>query len=567
MPRSGRLRRGSDTRAGATVPGLAPSMASMSAQCHPDSRPWSRRWRACGAALVLGIVATAIATTVAAADQAPGARRAEPVAVVAARARIDLRTLDPARANASARPRPVPEAESPLRAELALTPPRPPRAARAKPGPARKSAAGRAPAPVLAFEPLGGGDGGWINDTHGAIGRTQVFSALNPGYRVHDRHGALLAAWSPSAFWGGVVDASAIVFDPQAMYDAAAGRFVTVAVGYRVNGEGDALLLAVSDGDDARAGWTQYRIVVQPEARWKVDRPTLGASDALLGVTLMLYSPADPALIPESGSRLYALRKQELYATPATLPVRVFQLGIGPLPYPTVAVHDPDAPPERRLAVLGQPDNDVMTVAVLDDVGGELVYAPASTRIAAPGLVLYANKPTRTFQRDSSVRPICAGVQAGTVHRGRLYFAHQMAIDIGPHLVPSLRWGVIDLDTRELLASELIEAAVHDVSYQCPSIAGDASRVVIGFVRTSPKEYVGAGYVIHRSGVTSAARLYRPGIAPFTRTWSDDYGRIGDYSVTTFDPANRCLAWTAQEYAAGADNVVPVWAAVPLCVK
>lgn len=110
-------------------------------------------------------------------------------------------------------------------------------------------------------------------------------------------------------------------------------------------------------------------------------------------------------------------------------------------------------------------------------------------------------------------------------------------------------------------------AAVHAVAYQCPSIAGDASRVVVGFLRSSPKEYVSAGYVVHRGGVTSAPRIYRAGTAAFTRTAGNDIGRLGDYSVTTFDPLNPCLAWTAQEHVASANDAVPVWAAIPLCAK
>lgn len=106
-------------------------------------------------------------------------------------------------------------------------------------------------------------------DTMGAVGKTQYMVTLNGTIGVYDKNtGALQAATSDVSFWAGAGQ-TGTSGDPRVMYNAAAGRWITLAFGANVAD----IQIAVSDTDNALGTWKSVKFT--GFAGGVADYPTL----------------------------------------------------------------------------------------------------------------------------------------------------------------------------------------------------------------------------------------------------------------------------------------------------
>lgn len=110
-------------------------------------------------------------------------------------------------------------------------------------------------------------------DTMGAVGATQYMITLNGAIGVYDKMtGAQQAIMSDVAFWAGAGQ-TGTNGDPRVMYNAAAGRWITLAFGANAKD----IQIAVSDTSDALGGWKSVKFEGFPGFGFgaTADYPTL----------------------------------------------------------------------------------------------------------------------------------------------------------------------------------------------------------------------------------------------------------------------------------------------------
>ena len=92
-------------------------------------------------------------------------------------------------------------------------------------------------------------------DPECAVGPRHVVSVVNMTLRIHDKEGTLLFDQLFEDFWA-ATSGGDFLFDPVALYDHHAGRFVIVTADHQGNQDG--LNVAVSIASDPTEGWHKY---------------------------------------------------------------------------------------------------------------------------------------------------------------------------------------------------------------------------------------------------------------------------------------------------------------------
>lgn len=126
-----------------------------------------------------------------------------------------------------------------------------------------------------------------------AAGPSHVLASVNASVSVYDKTtGATVLTRSLATWFGGVIS-NAKIFDPQALYDQHAGRWVLVAVAIQQNPDRSWFLLSVSKTSDPTGGWFNYasdatKNGAMPSNNW-ADYPSLGVDNQALYVTANMF--------------------------------------------------------------------------------------------------------------------------------------------------------------------------------------------------------------------------------------------------------------------------------------
>ncbi len=370
-------------------------------------------------------------------------------------------------------------------------------------------------------------------DSDGAIGPGGFVEFVNGVYRVYSRSGAVLQQSSQREFWSGAgLVPDAAPFDPRVLYDPGSGRWFAAAI------TPTGFLLAVSNTSDPTQGWKALDIEAhQPGSDKFLDYTALGVNQQ--GVYLEASNDWYIAAVPKS----------DLLGTEITnANVRVF-----------TSIADPVAP--------GLP-GFVAQPAVAPNLAGSEPFLSAANwatgelRIssidwtgttpslnAAPGRSIYV--PPMTFPRpapqlgsDVPVNTLDPRLTDSAVLQDGNLFAVQTVL--GSEGRDVLRWYEIadPLGTPHLAASGDLSPPGLDACFGSIAV-NPLGEVVVGYSASGPSQYVGSYAVtgqVGPGGITfGQPLLLAAGSAPNTS------GRWGDYSTTTFDPADPTHFWTIQE--------------------
>jgi hypothetical protein len=403
-------------------------------------------------------------------------------------------------------------------------------------------------------------------DTEGAPGPDKLLVTVNGTVRVQQKSDGsiVLPAAGLDAFFG----IAGIAFDPHALYDPYANRWIVVAVA-NAQSPTAAVLLAVSQTSDPTGPWNRYSVDVDAGNTTWADYPTVGFNKSWIVVSLNMYSLAGDAF---SGTQTYAFDKDKAYAG-AGSGGGGYQLFSRPYP-----AHD----------------DFTLAPAATYDAGATDLYLAEDY----DGTGLFSNLPLRLFKLSGPVgsatlarlgEPSGAALSAlgrwSDVAGSGAGFAPQLGstrkIDNGdarlsqcvyrnaaiwcantvflPSTAPThsaVQWYKIDpaSATPSVVHAGRINDGTGAQFFAYPSIAVNKyNDALLGFSRFAAGQYASADYAYRGCGDPADTfrdeAAYRAGDGSYFKTYGGTRNRWGDYSGTWVDPSDDASMWTIQEYA------------------
>lgn len=341
-------------------------------------------------------------------------------------------------------------------------------------------------------------------DASGAVGPAHVLTVSNARIIVHDRAGNVLTFLGQTQFWSASAPLGSY-YDPRAAYDAAADRWVMMAV----HDETD-LMVAVSETGDPGGAWARYRLAASDP---DFSMLAITAETVIFG-TIEFWS---------LNSELLSARKEDLYAMPTSVPMTRYLEEAFTLPVTS------DAALERtvRWGAAG------LEVRRLGHAGYRTISEPASWARANPIVPQLGT----AMMLDAGFNDIQNAVE----RHGRIYLT--MAVDT-PGFRSTIGWCRLDPETGEADWGVLEDPQGRSFAY--PSLAVNRhGSMLIGFGHFSPNQYASSGYIYRDFlGRVSTVTTIRDGNSAVT--FND---RWGDYTTTVVDPVDDTSFWTTQIHA------------------
>jgi hypothetical protein len=345
-------------------------------------------------------------------------------------------------------------------------------------------------------------------DASGGVSDSHVFAVSNAGYVVHSRSGGTIARLSLSQFWRGT-NTIAEFYDPRLLYDAAAKKWVTVALR-----NGEALMLGVSATADPLGAWTRYELLLE-----ECDYTRL----ALTRDTVLVNT------VKFSGGVIFSFRKSELYASPEQ--PRAQQTQVDAL---AAVVHAPESTVEYFVETRpGQ-----LLVQRLDRLADVHVVEAGFTWSDGDGQ--YAPQPGA-----GDVELGYGDIESAELRDGWLYAVHRIGRSTRTSDDNALLWWKVDPDGARATETGLIDG--ENIYYAYPSLSVNRrGDMLIAFNTFSATTYPSAAYVYRDAkGRTSNVAKLKDGDSStrITERW-------GDYTTVVVDPLNDRDFWTGQIYSA-----------------
>lgn len=378
-------------------------------------------------------------------------------------------------------------------------------------------------------------------DTDGAVGPQHFVEFLNAHYRVYDLSGAVLQDISAQQFWLAAGPYVAGSFDPRVMYDPGSGRWFASAAD--LIAEPNHILLAVSNTSDPAQGWQSVLIPSDPTGQSWADFPRIAVDQDAVYVQADMFPVASGTV---SGEYIVLPKSDLLQATPTAANATVFANVDSFSATPAVAFGASESEPFLS--------SDFTFAGLLKITSIDGPPTSPSLNISDRFVsVSPQSAPPPATQKGTDVPidtgPVGSEMSSNPVlHDGKL-FAVQGIEQNGR---AALRWVEIGdpLTSPVVLDSGIINPPNLDVYYGSIAI-NPLGEAVIGFTGSGPDDYASAYAVAGTLNGDSLQFgdpiLLKAGVAPyvaFSQRW-------GDYSATTYDPANPTHFWTIQEWASG----------------
>ncbi|HYC60871.1 MAG TPA: hypothetical protein VEK79_15010 [Thermoanaerobaculia bacterium] len=345
-------------------------------------------------------------------------------------------------------------------------------------------------------------------DASGAVSKTHVVAASNIGITVLSRTGTRLVSATLGQFWhgagGGILDE---VYDPRVLYDAAANRWVTVAID-----DAAAVLLGVSKSGDPTGEWIRYEIPVNG-----CDFTRL----ALTRDTILVSTLIDDA----NASAILSFQKAELYAGEEDL-----SIGNEFLDGDAVPVHAPESNVEY---VVSSGDSHM------------ILFRLDTQQFASFDSGFLWEYPFDDYSPAGVTRALSIGfgdVQAAVLRDGWLYAVHRIGTSNHTPDGNALLWWKIDPTGARPHELGVINSPNGTV-YAYPSLAVNRKGgMVIGFCTFSATTFPSASFVYRDpAGRVSTPRVIATGDSRVAGT-----DRWGDYTTVVEDPLNGHDFWIGQ---------------------
>jgi hypothetical protein len=398
---------------------------------------------------------------------------------------------------------------------------------------------------------------GWIPpDCTMAAGPQHVLLSVNSSMAIYKKTGGPPALQRTLTQWFANVVQGMTIFDPKALYDQHAGRWVLLAVAVKDSPQSSLHLLSVSASANPLGPWRNYRFNAMLDGatatgNW-ADYPGLGVDNQAFYVTSNMFAfgggfqYAKIRVIPKAGP--YAGG-----AAPFFDFVRMRNAN-NTMAFAIQPSHTFGAPQVEYLVNTGFPSGNFLTLWRIANPTG----APTLTRQQV-AVSPYSLPPNA--QQSGGAPPLNTGdvrVLHAVFRGDSIWTAFTTAHNWGGSSNrASIQWCQIRAAAPALVQQGVYGRANFHYFYPAPCPDNNGNMIMV-FSRSGATEFGSILYTGRRStdplGTLQASALLKSGVAHYVRLDTANRNRWGDYNGVAADPANPRLIWLYSEYASAANT-------------
>jgi hypothetical protein len=398
---------------------------------------------------------------------------------------------------------------------------------------------------------------GWIPpDCTMAVGPQHVLLSVNSSMAIYSKAGGPPVLQRTLTQWFSNVVQGMTIFDPKALYDQHAGRWVLLAVAVQNNPRNSLHLLSVSSSADPLGTWRNYRFNAMLDGstattNW-ADYPALGVDNQALYVTSNMFAfgggfqYAKIRVIPKAGP----------YAGGAAPYVDFVKMknANNTLAFTIQPCHTFGAPQVEYLVNSAFPSGNFLTLWRITNP----TATPTLTRLQV-AVAPYSLPPNA--EQSGGAPPLNTGdvrVLHAVFRGDSVWTAFTTAHNWGGSSNrASIQWCQIRAAVPAIVQQGVYGAANFHYFYPAPCPDNNGNMTMV-FSRSGASEFGSVLYTGRRStdplGTLQASALLKAGVAHYSRLDTGGRNRWGDYNGVAADPANPRLIWFYSEYAAAVDT-------------
>lgn len=398
---------------------------------------------------------------------------------------------------------------------------------------------------------------GWIPpDCTMAVGPQHVLLSVNSSMAIYSKAGGPPVLQRTLTQWFSNVVQGMTIFDPKALYDQHAGRWVLLAVAVQNNPRNSLHLLSVSSSADPLGTWRNYRFNAMLDGstattNW-ADYPALGVDNQALYVTSNMFAfgggfqYAKIRVIPKAGP----------YAGGAAPYVDFVKMknANNTLAFTIQPCHTFGAPQVEYLVNSAFPSGNFLTLWRITNP----TATPTLTRLQV-AVAPYSLPPNA--EQSGGAPPLNTGdvrVLHAVFRGDSVWTAFTTAHNWGGSSNrASIQWCQIRAAVPAIVQQGVYGAANFHYFYPAPCPDNNGNMTMV-FSRSGASEFGSVLYTGRRStdplGTLQASALLKAGVAHYSRLDTGGRNRWGDYNGVAADPANPRLIWFYSEFAAAVDT-------------
>lgn len=399
---------------------------------------------------------------------------------------------------------------------------------------------------------------GWVPpDCTMAVGANHVLISVNSSIAVYGNSGGAAVFQRTLTQWFANIVSGMTIFDPKALYDQHAGRWVLLAVATRTGTQDSLFLLSVSASSDPSGAWRNYKLDAALDGNKKTsnwaDFPALGVDGNALYLTANMFA--------FGGGFQYAkvrvIPKQGPYSGGAAPYFDFTRLknADNTAVFTLQPCHTFGAPQLEYLVNTAFPSGNYLSVWHIQNAAATPTITRSQVKVSpyslAPNAQQKGDVAPVVLLNTGDVRVLHAVFRGGSIWTA---FTAAHTWGAGPNRA-AIQWCQIQAATPSLVQEGIFGAAAYHYFYPaaCPDNNGNMIMVMS---RSGPSEFPSILYTGRRAtdplGALQASSVLRAGAAHYEKTVSGR-NRWGDYNGVASDPANSRLVWFYSMYASAKD--------------
>jgi len=403
---------------------------------------------------------------------------------------------------------------------------------------------------------------GWIPpDCTIAVGPEHVLEAVNSSLAIYGKGGGGPLLQRTLTVWFANIVSGMTIFDPKALYDQHAGRWVLLAVATRKNTTESLFLLSVSSSADPMKPWRNYKLDATLDGTTKTnnwaDFPALGVDNQALYVTANMFAFGAGTF---QYAKLRVIPKAGPYAGAAAAFVDFTRMrnADNTTVFTLQPCHTFGAPQVEYLVNSGFPSGNFLSVWRVVNPTASPSLTRTQVKVSPYSLAPNADQKNGGAPLNTGDVRVLQAVFRGDSIWTAFTTAHNWGT--GPNRA-AVQWCQVRAAVPALVQEGIFGAARFHYFYpaSCPDNNGNMTIVMS---RCGPSEFGSIVFTGRRSidppGSLQASTMLKAGVANYVALDSGGRNRWGDYNGVASDPANARVVWFCSEFAS-APNTWATW--------
>ncbi len=392
-----------------------------------------------------------------------------------------------------------------------------------------------------------------------AVGPEHVLASVNSSIALYSKTGGnALFQRKLTQWFAGVAVAGATIFDPKALYDQHARRWVLLAVAFTENPNHSWFLISVSKTSDPLAGWWNYSLDASKDGtkatKFWADYPGLGVDNQALYLTANMFSFENDGDGSFQYPKVRIVPKAALYAGAAATYKDIVKLrnADNTFAFTVQPCHTFGAPQVQYFVNSYFPDNDIpedkLSLWALTNPLGTPSITRRTITTSQYALPPQATQKGSTTALDSGdTRMLNAVFRGGSVWCA-LTTRHNWGDGVN---VAAAHWFQIEAATGALTQQGIFGAK--KLNYFYPAVMPDNNgNMIMVFSRSGPAEFASIFFTGRKAsdalGALQGSFLLKAGTSAYVDV-RNGANRWGDYAGVAGDPTSGNLIWFYSVYA------------------